>query len=60
MTLREDHRTNQLEESLQWFRQIWINYYLYYIPIILYLNDIFVKKIVEDQCKLEDYFPDYK
>lgn len=62
MTLREDHRVNRLKESLHSFRQIWINRYLYHISIILFLNkyDLFVKKIVEENCKLEDYFPDYK
>lgn len=62
MTLREDHLVNRLKESLHSFRQIWINRYLYHISIILFLNkyDIFVKKILDEQCKLEDYFPDYK
>jgi GTPase SAR1 family protein len=62
MTLREDHNVNRLKESLQSFRQIWINRYLYHISIILFLNkyDILVKKIVEEKCKLEDYFPEFK
>ncbi len=47
---------------MQSFRQIWINRYLYHISIILFLNkyDILVKKIVEENCKLEDYFPEFK
>lgn len=62
MTLREDSKVNRLRESLQAFRQIWINRYLYHISVILFLNkyDILVKKIVEEGCKLEDYFPEYE
>ena len=62
MTLREDSKVNRLRESPQAFRQIWINRYLYHISVILFLNkyDILVKKIVEEECKLEDYFPEYK
>jgi GTPase SAR1 family protein len=62
MTIREDGKVNRLIESLESFRQIWVNRYLYHISIILFLNkyDIFVDKIVHQNCKLEDYFPDYK
>ena len=62
MTIREDGKVNRLIESLESFRQIWVNRYLYHISIILFLNkyDIFVEKIVQQNCKLEDYFPDYK
>jgi guanine nucleotide-binding protein G(s) subunit alpha len=62
MTLREDSKVNRLHESLQSFRQIWINRYLFHISIILFLNkyDLFVKKILDEQCKLEDYFPEYQ
>jgi GTPase SAR1 family protein len=60
-TLREDPNVNRLVESLETFRQIWINRYLYRISVILFLNkyDIFVKKIVEENFKLGDYFPEY-
>jgi GTPase SAR1 family protein len=62
MTLREDNNVNRLRESLNSFRQIWINRYLYHISIILFLNkyDLFVKKILADNYKLEDYFPEFK
>ena len=62
MTIREDGKVNRLIESLESFRQIWVNRYLYHISIILFLNkyDIFVDKIVQQNCKLEDYFPDFK
>ena len=62
MTIREDGKVNRLIESLESFRQIWINRYLYHISIILFLNkyDIFVDKIVNQNCKLEDYFPDFQ
>ena len=61
MTLREDNNVNRLKESLHSFRQIWINRYLYNISIILFLNkyDLFVKKILEENIHLEDFFPDY-
>jgi guanine nucleotide-binding protein G(s) subunit alpha len=60
-TLREDPNVNRLVESLETFRQIWINRYLYRISVILFLNkyDTFVKKIVEENFKLSDYFPAY-
>jgi GTPase SAR1 family protein len=62
MTIREDGKVNRLIESLESFRQIWINRYLYHISIILFLNkyDIFVDKILNQNFKLEDYFPEFK
>jgi guanine nucleotide-binding protein G(olf) subunit alpha len=62
MTLREDSNVNRLRESLETFRQIWKNRYLRNISVILFLNkyDILVKKIVEENCKLEEYFPNYE
>ncbi|CAF0938710.1 unnamed protein product [Brachionus calyciflorus] len=61
MTLREDNNINRLKESLNSFRQIWINRYLYNTPILLFLNkyDIFIKKIIEENCQLGDYFPEF-
>jgi GTPase SAR1 family protein len=61
MTLREDSRVNRLTESLQSFRQIWINRYLVNTSIILFLNkyDLFVRKILDERCRLEDYFPEF-
>ena len=62
MTLREDPTVNRLRESIESFRQIWTNRYLYHISIILFLNkfDLLVKKLVQDGCKLEHYFPEFE
>lgn len=61
-TLAEDNETNRLEEALKVFNQIWNNRYLYHVSIILFLNkyDKFTDKIVDENLKLEDYFPAYK
>ncbi|RNA26252.1 guanine nucleotide-binding G(s) subunit alpha [Brachionus plicatilis] len=61
MTLREDKNVNRLRESLNSFRQIWINRYLFNTPVLLFLNkyDLFVKKILHENFKLGDYFPEY-
>lgn len=62
MNLREDSNVNRMQESLQSFAQIWKNRYLQNISVILFLNkyDILVKKLVEDNCKLENYFPSFE
>lgn len=62
MTLREDSKVNRLKESLDLFRSIWVNRWLSRVSVILFLNkyDVLVKKITSGQCKLEDYFPDFK
>lgn len=62
MTLREDSNVNRLKESLETFRQIWRNRYLRNISVILFLNkyDILVRKIVDENCKIEEYFPSYE
>ena len=62
INLREDPSTNRLVEALETFKQIWTNRYLDNISIILFLNkyDIFTKKIVDENCKLEETFPLYK
>ena len=62
MTLRENKSVNRLKESLESFRQIWNNRYLNHISIILFFNkyDLLVKKLVEDGCKLEHYFPEFE
>ena len=62
MTLREDSKVNRLKESLDLFRSIWINRWLSRVSVILFLNkyDILVQKITSSQCKLEEYFPEFK
>lgn len=62
MTLREDKNINRLKEALNSFRQIWINRYLFNTPVLLFLNkyDLFVKKILHENFKLEDFFPEFK
>ena len=62
MTLREDSKVNRLKESLDLFRSIWVNRWLSRVSVILFLNkyDILVQKITSGQCKLEDYFSEFK
>jgi hypothetical protein len=62
MTLREDSKVNRLKESLDLFRSIWVNRWLSRVSVILFLNkyDILVQKITSDQCKLEEFFPEFK
>ena len=61
MTLREDQTVNRLADSIAAFEQIWSNRYLYNVSVILFLNkyDSFVRKLVDEECRLEDYFPEF-
>lgn len=58
--LREDDKTNRLEESLNIFKRVWSNPYLEKSGIILFMNkqDILKEKI-ERGHRIENYFPEY-
>lgn len=62
MTLKEDERVNRLRESLELFRNTWVNRWLNHVSVILFLNkyDILAEKIQSGTCKLETYFPEFK
>jgi hypothetical protein len=61
MTLREDKAINRLVDAIEAFRQTWTNRYLNHNSVILFLNkyDTLVRKLVDEGCHLEDYFPDF-
>lgn len=59
--VREDGKTNRLEESLDLFKVVWNNSYLEKSGIILFMNkqDILKEKIQRGH-RIENYFPEYK
>ena len=61
MTLQEDQSVNRLADSIATFKQMWNNRSLFNVSVILFLNkyDSFVRKLVDDECRLEDNFPEF-
>lgn len=59
-TIREDNRTNRLEEALTVFEEVWFSRFLRQSGFILFLNkqDVLEEKIRRG-ARVEDYFPDY-
>ena len=60
MKIREDNRTNRLQESLLVFEEVWNSRFLRESGFILFLNkqDILRNKI-EKGIRIQDYFPEY-
>ena len=52
---------NKLIQSLNFFANVWFDYDLYKIPIMLLLNknDLLKEKIVINGSRVEHHFPDY-
>ena len=59
--IREDNKTNRLQESLEIFEQAWSSRFLRDVGFIIFLNkqDILKEKI-ENGSRVEDHFPEYK
>lgn len=59
--IREDNKTNRLQEALQLFEDVWSSKFLRDAGFILFLNkqDLLQLKI-EQGAKIENYFPEYE
>lgn len=58
--IREDGKTNCLEESLKLFDDIWTNRWLQSVSVILFLNKQDTLRMkVEGGRRVEDYFPEF-
>ncbi|KAL5467655.1 hypothetical protein EMCRGX_G031916 [Ephydatia muelleri] len=58
--IREDGKTNCLQESLDLFDNIWLNRWLQSVSVILFLNkQDTLRKKVEAGKRVEDYFPEF-
>ena len=57
--IREDGKTNRLQESLELFESLWNNQWLQAVSFILFLNkqDLLKKKVEFDGQNVADYFP---
>lgn len=60
--LREDNKTNRLEESFNLYNEICWNSFLRDSGLIVFLNkqDLLERKLNDGTSKLENYFDDYK
>lgn len=58
--IREDGKTNCLQESLELFENIWTNRWLQSVSVILFLNkQDTLRQKVEGGKRVEDYFPEF-